>query len=122
MPINRRAVELGVIVGLVDTVIFLHFTPSIADVRSAEPFNHEVERSERAALLTTTAFTLLVAGFARSLDTFLIGGAVIVGVDFAVKHANAINPATKKLATTPNSGSLESDNLSAVPSYTETGQ
>jgi thiamine transporter ThiT len=97
MPVNRHGVELGVMVGLVNTVIFLHYMPPVADVRSADAFNQQVESSERTALLATTIFTLLVAGFGRSIETFMIGGAVVVGVDFAFKHANAVNPSTNKM-------------------------
>src|ERR1700678_4436005 len=97
MPVNRHAVELGVFVGLVDTIIYLHFLPPVADIKTFPPNNKDVETSERTALLTTTAFTLLVAGFARSWDTFIIAGAVIVATDFAFKHANAYNPETKSM-------------------------
>ena len=72
--------------------------PPVADVKAAQPFNQDIETSERTALMVTTAFTLLVAGFGRSLETFMIGGAVVVGVDFAFKHANAVVPGTSKMA------------------------
>ena len=116
MPINRHAVELGVLVGLTNTVIFMHYLPPITDVRSAQPFNAQVESSERTALLATTALTLLVAGFARSLETFMIGGAIIVGVDFAYKHANAVNPSTNKLVSS-DQGGLDMSNVHSLPDY-----
>jgi hypothetical protein len=98
MPMNRHAIELGVFVGLVNTVIFMHNMPPVTDVRAADPYNPQVESAERTALLETTALTLLVAGFARSMETFIIGGAVIIAVDFTFKHANAVNPSTNKMA------------------------
>lgn len=97
MPVNRHGVELGVMVGLVNVVIFLHFLPPVADVKAAPPFNKDIETSERTALMATTAFTLLIAGFGRSIETFMIGGAVVIGVDFAFKHANAVLPGTSKM-------------------------
>ena len=123
MPINKREVELGVLVGLVDTVIFLHFLPPAADVRQARPFNPDVETAERQALMVTTAFTLLVAGFARSLETFMIAGTVIIGVDFAFKHANAVSPETGKISEAPAMGSLDMSDVSEhpLPDYQETG-
>lgn len=104
MPINRHAVELGVLVGLGDTLIFMHFLPPVSDVRAATPFNSQVESSERTALLVTTAFTLLVSGFARSLETFMIAGAVVIAVDFTYKHANAVNPNTNKMVPAGQAG------------------
>jgi hypothetical protein len=117
MPVNRHAVELGVFVGLVDTVIYLHFLPPVADVKALPANTPDIESSERTALLVTTAFTLLVAGFARSWDTFIIGGAIIVGVDFAFKHANAVNPETGSMTGAPENTGL--DNAHPMPDYTE---
>jgi hypothetical protein len=116
MPINRHAVEVGVLVGVADLLIFQHFMPPVTDIRRAEPFNGDIESSERTALLVTVGFTLLVSGFVRSLDTFLIGGAVIVGVDFAFKHANAVNPDTGKLHVA-DAGSLDMATVHNLPDY-----
>jgi hypothetical protein len=116
MAVNRHAVELGVIVGLVNTVVFLHFLPPVADVKGAEPFNTDIETSERTALMVTTAFTLLIAGFARSLETFAIGGVVILGVDFAYKHANAVVPGTSKMAPA-DAQSIDQGTSHPMPDY-----
>jgi hypothetical protein len=115
MPVNRHAVELGVMIGLVDTVIFLHFLPPVADVKTFPAHNPDIESSERTALLATTAFTLLSAGFARSWDAFIIGGAVIIGVDFAFKHANAVNPETGSMQGAESS----SLNVHPLPDYAQ---
>lgn len=112
--VNRHAVELGVFIGLVDAVIFLHYLPPAADVKTFPANNQDIESSERTALLVSTAFTLLVAGFAKSWDTFIIGGAVIVATDFAFKHANAVNPGTGKMTGGTQSGM---DNVHPLPDY-----
>lgn len=116
MPVNRHAVELGVVVGLANTIIFLHFLPPVTDVKGAEPFNQDIETSERTALIATTAFTLLVAGFARSVETFMIAGAIIVGVDFAYKHANAVVPGTSKMSPS-NAQSIDQGTSHPMPDY-----
>jgi predicted thioesterase len=104
-------------VGLANTVIFLHFMPPVTDVRAADAFNQQVESSERTALLATTALTLLVAGFAKSLETFMIAGAVVVGVDFAFKHANAVHPGTNKIMSNSSAGIGGGDNVHPLPDY-----
>lgn len=119
MAINRHAVELGVFVGLGNTLIFMHFLPPVSDVRAAQPFNPQVESSERTALLVTTAFTLLVAGFARSVETFMIAGAVIVAVDFTYKHANAVNPNNNKMVPAGSQG-LDMTGVHPLPDYAAT--
>lgn len=121
MPINKHAVELGVFLGAVNTLIFMHNLPPVADVRSADAFNAQIESAERTALLETTALTLVVAGFARSLETFAIGGLVIVAVDFTFKHANAVNPNTNKMQTSDQSG-LDMGTVHPLPDYASQDQ
>lgn len=96
--IAHRGVGLGVLVGVVDVLIWRHFVPTVTDIRTAQQFNGDVESAERTALITSTAFTVLVALFARSMEVFAIGGVAILGLDFSVKHANAVNPDTGKMA------------------------
>src|SRR5215469_645893 len=99
MPIpQQHATSVGVMVGIVDVVLWRHFVPNMSDVRTAQPFNTDVESAERTALVVGTIFTLVVAGFARSAEVFAIGGLTLVALDFATKHANAVHPDTGKMA------------------------
>lgn len=118
MPINRHGVELGVLVGLGNLLIFNHFMPSMDQVKSTPQFDQQCEQCEREALMATTAFTLLVAGFARSLDTFIVGGMVVVGVDFAFKHAIAVHPETN---TMQSPGMQSGATVHPLPDYSMSG-
>lgn len=100
-PRLSSATPVGVFVGIVDILIYQHFVPPVADIRTAQPFNADIENAERKALFFGTAFTLVVAGFMKSLEVFAIGGLVLVGMDFAIKHANAVHPDTGKMASSP---------------------
>ena len=101
---ESRPLIAAAIVGAADVLIFQHFVPNMADVRRAEPINTDIEKAERQGLLVATVFTLLVAGLWRSAEIFAVGGAVIIGLDFAVKHANAVNPQTGKPVNPQESG------------------
>lgn len=90
-------IAFGIGVGIVDVLIWRHFVPNVADVRTAPSYNTDIEKAERLALYTGTAFTLVVAGFARSAEVFAIGGLTLVALDFATKHANAVNPTSGKV-------------------------
>jgi Na+-transporting NADH:ubiquinone oxidoreductase subunit NqrB len=94
----RHGAVVGVITGAVDLLIFQHFVPAAADIKSAPPFDKMIEGSERTALFVGIGFNALVAGYVRSWDTFIIASAILVAGDFAIKHANAFNPATGKMA------------------------
>lgn len=117
MPtINRHAVEVGVLVSFGNLLIFQHFMPSVTDIKASDQFNPLVESSERTALLVATGFTALVSGFVRSWDTFLIAGATIVAIDFAMKHANAVNPDTGTMAG-PGGASMDTTSIHPLPNY-----
>lgn len=92
--------------------------PPVADVKSGEQFNPMAESSERTALILAVVLTAGVATFVRSWDTFLVGGAVIVGIDFAYKHAIAVHPDTGTM-TAPGSVDMSGGNLHPLPSYDE---
>jgi hypothetical protein len=119
MPaINKRAVEVGVLVAVGDFFIFQHFMPPVTDVKAGDQFNPFAESSERTALLVATAFSAAVATFVRSWDTFLVAGIAIVGVDFAYKHAIACHPATG----TMQSPGEANGNLHPLPDYADVAQ
>jgi hypothetical protein len=115
---NRHAVEVGVLVAFGDLLIFQHFMPPITDVRAADQFNPLAEGSERTALLVATGFTILVSGFVRSFDTFIIAGAAVVLMDYAFKHAIAVHPDTGTMQG-PSSGM--SGTVHPMPSYEDVG-
>jgi hypothetical protein len=117
MPINRHAVEVGVLAGVANLLIFQHFMPSVADVKASQQFNPLVESSERTALLLSIGTTAVVATFVRSWETFLVGGIVIVGIDFAYKHANAVHPDT---GTMEPPGGTSDGSVHPLPDYADT--
>jgi hypothetical protein len=96
---QRRAhgAEVGAILGLVDVAIFDHFMGvSIGDLLSS-PMNDNAERAEREALYTCLVLNMGVSILMRSLEVFIVSGAVLIGVDFMSKHANAVNPSTGRM-------------------------
>jgi hypothetical protein len=101
-PVASRGngMVVGVMVGVVDVLIWKHFVgPSVSDIKTDfQAFDSNIESTERTALLVTSGFTLVCAGFARSAEVFAIGGMVILALDFATKHANAVNPGTGGMA------------------------
>jgi hypothetical protein len=117
---RHGATMIGVLVGIVDVEIWRHFVPSVADIRTAEPFNTDIEAAERTALMIGTLFTLVVAGFTRSAEVFAIGGLALVALDYSTKHANAVHPATGKMASPMPTASGVSESY-PMPDYANIG-
>lgn len=115
MALSRTAVEIGVVGAVGELLIFQHFMPPVVDVRAAQPYNTEIEKSERTGLLVGIGFlTLLTAMSPGKLETFALVGGALLAMDFAYKHANAVHPA---------SGTMQKDSAGAdqslysVPDY-----
>ena len=113
---NRHAVEVGVLAGIGNLLIFQHFMPPVTDVKASDQLNPLVESSERTALLVSVAFNAMVAGAVKSWDTFLIGAVSIIALDFAYKHANAVNPDTGTMSD-GSAGSMDTSSLHPLPNY-----
>lgn len=98
-----QAVALGVGMGAFDLLVFRHYVPNMADVRSASPDNQDVETARRQATITCVGLNGLVSVMTGNWDVFLIGGAVTAALSLMTVHANAVNPATGKMQPSGNS-------------------
>jgi hypothetical protein len=111
---SKTALEIGVIGAVGEFLIFSHFMPPVIDVRANQPYDGEIEKSERTGLIVGTAFLALLTSFSPGkLETFAIVGGALAVMDFAYKHANAVQPG---------SGTMQGDmgddqSLYAVPDY-----
>src|ERR1700758_3794724 len=93
--LSKSAVEMGVVGAVGEFLIFNHFMPPVADVRANQPYNKELEKSERTGLIVGAGFLALLTGFSPGkLETFIIVGGSLLLIDYAYKHANAVHPAS----------------------------
>lgn len=114
MALSRTAVEIGVLGAVGEFLIFNHFMPPVIDVRANQPYDTEIEKSERTGLLVGAAFLGLLVSFSPGrIETFAIVGGALVAIDFAYKHANAVHPATHTMHN--ESGADQA--LYSVPDY-----
>jgi hypothetical protein len=79
-------------------VIYQAALPNHADIRSAPPHNNDVESARKGAAWKSAAVLGFVFLLTQDLNSFLIGGLALGGIDYMTKHANGINPSTGKLA------------------------
>lgn len=116
--LSKTAVEIGVVGAVGEFLIFNHFMPPVIDVRANQPYDGEIEKSERTGLIVGAAFLALLTTFSPGkLETFAIVGGALVAIDFAYKHANAVHPASG----TMQGGMGEDQSLYAVPDYEADG-
>lgn len=71
--------------------------PTLTDVREASPDDESVERSRRHAAWLSVALIGGVFLLARDVNSYIISGIALVGVDYLYKHNNMIHAGSGKL-------------------------
>jgi hypothetical protein len=88
-------------------VIYQSALPNHADIRSAPAHNTDIEAARKKAAWTSAGVLGFVYLLTRDLNSFLLGGLALGGIDFLTKHANGINPATGALAVGMAGGAVQ---------------
>lgn len=122
MPL--RTAEASVGVGLASAAlvysIFDMSLPPLADIRSLESENRDVESSERSATWVSGALVTGIALMTQDATVFVIGGAMVVGMAWLYRHADAVSPLTGTAfpkIMVPGSGATSDDKPDADTVY-----
>jgi hypothetical protein len=70
--------------------------PSVADIRSLEPNNKDIQSSERVAAWTAAGIVSVIALLTKSPSVFMIGGLTVIGTSWTVRHADQVSTVSKK--------------------------
>jgi hypothetical protein len=112
--------EGSITIGLAEVVavyaIYQTALPNHADITSASPHDQTIESARKKAAWKSASVLGFVFLLTRDVNSFLLGGLALGGIDLMVKHSNGVNPATGKLAgsaiTNP---PADAGNVSAFP-------
>lgn len=96
MAFKTPEASVGVGLGLGASVyaVFNLTMPTIADVRSIEADNRDLQKSRRQATILSGALVGFVGLITGDATAFIIGGAVIVALDWMYRHADQVSPLT----------------------------
>ena len=115
-PFSRLQPDSATMVGLLTAagvyLIYNNALPSATAVRGAEPHDNDVETERKHAAIKSAALIGIVFLVARDLNSYMISGAALVGIDLMYKHANAVHPATGKIM---DDGTSSLSNTYALP-------
>lgn len=113
--------EGGVVGGLATAiaVLFIYNSalPSHADIRTGDANNTDIEAARRGAAIKSAALVGLVFLITRDLNTFILGGGTVAGIDYLAKHHNAYNPESGRLDTSSGVDNTMPSNVFSLPSY-----
>ena len=116
MRSNLMSPDSSTVVGLLTAagvyLIYNNSLPSIADARTAEPHNNDLESARKGAAWKSAALLGVVFLVAKDINSYIISGAALVGIDYLHKHANAVHPHTGKV-------DMSGGGMSIAPSLAE---
>jgi hypothetical protein len=110
MPLDsaNASVGTGLAVGGIAYTIFGMSLPPLTDVRSAEPENGDVFRSERTATWVAAAFVTGISLITADATVFIIGGSTVVALAWLYRHANQVSPVSGTAMSDVEAGVLTS--------------
>jgi hypothetical protein len=115
-----KAPENAMLVGLGEVAViytlYQKAVPNDTDVRSASALDRDVEASRRHAAWQSAFLIGLVFLITNDLNSAVIGGAGLAGIDLMTKYANGVNPNTGKL-TGREVVDVDNDVAFPLPSY-----
>lgn len=98
---SRLRIDTATMVGVgTATAVYLIYNnalPNLADIRLAQPDDSTAETMRKHAAWKSAALIGVVFLVARDLNSYIISGVALVGIDIMHKHANQVNPATGKV-------------------------
>lgn len=111
------SVLTGVATGVVVYGVYQNAMPSVADIRSLDANNADLNKAERTASWTAAAVVAGVSLIARDPTIFIIGGSVMVAMAWMHRHANAVHPTTGSVRPegTPRVGQAEAPEQYSAP-------
>lgn len=76
--------------------IYQNATPTLADIRTVDQYNGDVEAAERQASWTAAAAVSGISLVARDAGPFIFGGIMVIAMAWAHRHADMVNPLVGK--------------------------
>lgn len=122
---SRLAPDSATMVGLLTAggvyLIYNNALPTVTDVKAAPPHDQLAEQSRKAAAWKSAALIGAVFLVARDLNSYIISGVALVGIDLMYKHANAVNPSTGRMDVDNGGRSISpaAQNDYGLPEYSE---
>ena len=98
-----ESITIGIAEAAAVYVIYQSAMPSHADIASAPPHDATIETARKKAAWKSAAILGFIFLLTQDVNSFLIGGVALTGIDLMTKHSNGVNPATNKLADAPGS-------------------
>lgn len=83
---------VGLATAAVVWAVYSNATPTIADIRSAPPGDMTIDSTRKMASWTAAGVVAGISLLAKDPTVFVLGGTMVVVLDWWHRHANEVNP------------------------------
>lgn len=90
----KVSLPVGLAVAAVVFSIYSNATPTIAEMRHVEPNDQGIASARKGATWTAAGVVGGISLLTKDPTIFVVGGAMVVAMDFWTRHANLVNPLT----------------------------
>lgn len=108
------SLPVAIATGAIVWGVYTHFMPPVSDVRAAQPNNSVLNGSRSTATWISAGVVGAISLIARDPNIFVVGGAMVIALDFAHRHANSVHPGTGQIVPTPSYSGANGNSAAAV--------
>jgi hypothetical protein len=90
------SVSVGLATAAVVYAVYSNATPSITEIRAAKPNDSDVEASRKMASWLSAGVVGGISLITKDPTIFIIGGGMVIALDWYTRHANLVNPTVGK--------------------------
>lgn len=98
----EASLGMALATGTIVYAVHQNMTPSVADIRSLDKNNGDVQSAERTATWTSAAIVAGVSLLAKDATIFIVGGAITIALAWTTRHADQVDTVTKRASTSIN--------------------
>lgn len=90
------SLSVALATGTLVYAIYSNATPTLADIRTVDQYNGDMAASRKGATWTAAAAVAGISLVSKDPGPFVVGGAMVIALDWFHRHADAVNPLTGK--------------------------
>lgn len=119
LPSPGAGAALGLGEAIAVYLIYQSSLPPAVDVRMGAPNDGNIESARKTAAVKSAGLLGIVFLLTRDLNSFIVGGLALGGIDYLYKHHNSINPVTGKYEQQSGGEMVAPSNVYNMPNYGE---
>jgi predicted NBD/HSP70 family sugar kinase len=95
------SVGVAAAVGTLVFGIYSQATPTFADMRAVPPGDPNIDGTRKSAAWLAAVAVAGISLLTRDSTVFVVGGGMIIAMDWLTRHASEVNPGTGKVLNLP---------------------